>query len=127
MDTNKLESVLIDYIDGKLSEAKRFEVEDELKRNPESYRLYEQLLEVLTAISKSGEMEPDQRLRHDFEKILKKEIEDSRKMGSSSRPVFFQPVIYRAAAAIVLLISGIAIGFWINKNQQQEADLLALR
>ena len=97
MEINKFESLLIDYIDGKLSETERQEVEYELAQNPESFKLYEQLQEVLSAISKSGEIEPGEKLRLDFEKVLKIEMEASRKLRSSNRQVFFQPVIFPPA------------------------------
>ncbi len=124
MEAEKLEGLLIDYLDGKLSETERQMVEQELARNPEVFRLYEQLQEVLRAIENSSEIEPGINLQQNFDKALKTEMQTSRRTGWQ---VFFQPVIYRAAAAVVLLASGVAIGFWINQNQQRDADLQALR
>src|SRR3981189_2302159 len=127
MEPDKLEGLLIDYIDGGLSAAERQEVELELARNPEAKRVYVQLQEVLDAIKKSDEWEPGKRLRENFEKTLRQEITASRKTGPENKQVFFQPVVFRAAAAVALLMAGIAIGFWINKNQQREEDLQALK
>ena len=47
MDNEKLEIQLIDYIDGKLTEAERKQVEQELVRNESAFKLYEQLKEVI--------------------------------------------------------------------------------
>ena len=127
MEPDKLEGLLIDYIDGKLSAAERQEVVQEMARNPEAHRLYEQLREVLDAIKKSDEWEPGKKLQENFEKTLREEIAAARKAGPGNKQVFFQPVFFRAAAAVALLMAGIAIGFWINKNQQREADLQALK
>ena len=126
MEPNKLEGLLIDYIDGKLSGAEREEVVQEMAANPESKRLYEQLREVLDAIKSADEWEPGKRLQQNFEKTLREEMAAARKAGTGKQ-VFFQPVFFRAAAAVALLMAGIAIGFWINKNQQREEDLQALR
>lgn len=127
MDAGKLEGLLIDYLDGKLSETEKHEVEQELAGNQEALKLFEQLQEVLHAIDQSPEIEPSKSFHQNFELALKGEIESSGKVPARNKQVFFRPVIYRAAAAVLLLVSGIAIGFWINKNQQQEADLQALR
>jgi hypothetical protein len=81
----------------------------------------------LRAIDKSGEWEPGKRLKENFDKALAEEIETSRRVTPGGRQVFFRPAIYRAAAAVILLISGIGIGFWIDKNQDHEDDLQALR
>ena len=40
MDNEKLEMLLIDYIDGKLTEAERQQVEQELVRSENAFRLY---------------------------------------------------------------------------------------
>jgi anti-sigma factor RsiW len=122
MEQEKLEGLLIDYIDGKLSVQECADVERELARNPEAKQLYEQLNEVLGAIRTSAEWEPGKRLQENFEKTLKAEIASGQ---GRSKQVFFQPVFFRAAAAIVLVAAGIAIGFLINRNQQREEDLQA--
>ncbi len=127
MEPDKLEGLLIDYIDGKLSTADRQQMELELAQNHEANRLYVQLREILDAISKSDEWEPGKKLRENFEKTLRAEIAAARNAGSGNKQVFFQPVFFRAAAAVALVMVGIAIGFWINKNQQREEDLLALK
>jgi len=54
MEKEKLENLLIDYIDGKLTEAERYTVDQELIANEESYRMYEQLKEVMQAMQPHG-------------------------------------------------------------------------
>ncbi len=124
MDKKKLESMLIDYIDGKLTEADKAIVEQELAQNTEANQLYEQLREVMSTMEKSEKLEPGARLRVSFDNLLREEIA---KQKSSRTISLFQPTVYRMAAGLVLVMAGIGIGYWINKNQQREDELLALK
>ena len=63
MDNEKLEMLLIDYIDGKLTDAERQQVEQELVRNEKAFRVYEQLKEVIHAIDKAKKLEPSHQLK----------------------------------------------------------------
>ena len=70
MDNEKLEMLLIDYIDGKLTECERQQVEQELVRNENAFKLYEQLKEVIHAIDKSKKLEPSHDLKKQFDEFL---------------------------------------------------------
>lgn len=124
MDKEKLESMLIDYIDGKLTEADKAIVERELAQSKEVNQLSEQLREVMSAMEKSEKLEPGARLRVSFDNLLREEIA---KQKSSKTISLFQPTVYRMAAGLVLVMAGIGIGYWVNKNQQREDELLALK
>jgi hypothetical protein len=115
MDKEKLESLLIDYIDNKLNTVDRHMIEQELVRNTEAYKLYEELREVMQAMDRSARLEPSSRLKTGFDSILKEEMAVSK----PTRTIFFQPAFYRAAAAVALLILGGSIGFWISKQNDQ--------
>ena len=123
MDKEKLEAQIIDYIDGQLNISERAELEKVLSENTEARQLYEQLSAVLQAIDQSADLEPGQRLKTSFDKLLEEESRQQR----PSKTILFQPVFYRAAAAIVLVAAGIVIGYWVNKNLQQEAQIAALQ
>ena len=71
MEKEKLESVLIDYIDGNLSESERHAVELELTKREDAYRLYEQLKEILHLADKSSPLEPSVFLQPKFNQLLK--------------------------------------------------------
>src|SRR5688572_9241740 len=107
----KLETQLIDYIDGKLSEAEMKAVEQELMNNKEAFKVYEQLKEVIQVMNKTASLEPSSKLRQNFDQMLKSEIISNKK----HKTILFQPAIYRVAAAVALLIIGGGIGFWISK------------
>jgi hypothetical protein len=126
MEKEKLEGMLIDYIDGKLGEAERKEVERELEQSEEANTLYRQLKEVMMVLDKSPEWQPAPSLKISFEKALRREIAGAQK--GSGRRIFFTPVLfYRAAAVVVLVMAGAGIGYWIHKNQQQQSELEGLR
>lgn len=123
MDKETLENKIIDYIDGKGTEQERAVVESELAHNKTSYALYEQLREVMTTMDKVKPLEPSGKLKLEFEKALQEEIAAQKK----TKTIFFSPVFYRAAAAVLLVMAGVAIGNWINNNQQQEKELAELK
>ncbi|GHM99412.1 hypothetical protein WSM22_09020 [Cytophagales bacterium WSM2-2] len=133
MEKEKLESLLIDYIDGNLNEAERAAVEKELSQNEGSAKLYHQLKEVMNLMDTAREMEPGVSVKRNFERALREEITLSDKdsnSGSSSKEgkqVFMQPWVLRAAAGIILVIVGIVIGDQLNKSHQHEKEMAELK
>ena len=123
MDKEQLESLLIDYIDGKLNEIDRAVVAHELAHNAEAQQMYKQFMEVMNAMDKSETLEPGTGLRTSFKKLLQEEI----KKQTPGKTLFFQPMIYRMAAGLVLIMAGIAIGYWINKHNQREEEIANLK
>ncbi|MEJ0054922.1 MAG: HEAT repeat domain-containing protein [Bacteroidota bacterium] len=123
MEKEKLEALLIDYIDGKLNDTDRAAIELEISQNVETRTLHQQLREVMDAMDKTENLEPAIGMRSSFDKLLHEEIVKQK----STRTIFFQPMIYRAAAAIALVMAGVGIGYWINKNQQHENEMAALK
>ncbi len=123
-DREKLEMQLIDYIDGKLSEAERREVEQELVRNEKAYNLYEQLKEVMHAMDRSTNLEPPHELKMKFDQFLMDEVASTRK---EPKIVLFRPAFYRAAAAVALLVVGVGIGFWVSKQNDQQQEISRIK
>src|SRR5437763_10766912 len=111
MEKEKLESLLIDYIDGNLNEAERAMVEKELQ-NERIEKLYSQIKEVMDLMTNSKSKVPVLSLKQNFEKALQAEI--SKSEPTRGKQAFFQPWVMRVAAAIVLVIVGIVIGDKIN-------------
>ncbi|MEO7991526.1 MAG: HEAT repeat domain-containing protein [Chryseolinea sp.] len=124
MEKEKTEDLLIDYIDGKLSEADKLLVEKELTQNEETYKLYDQLKEVMRLMDKSAKLEPSSKLKAGFDSVLKNELNAIKE----TKTIFFQPSFYRVAAAVALLIVGGGIGFLISQRQaDQQAELAEMR
>lgn len=123
MEREKLESLIIDYIDGKLKESDRASLEQQLARDQEAFALYEQFRKVMKAMDDSRVLEPRARMKASFDRMLAEEMHHR----PTGRQVFFTPAIYRAAAAILLVASGIGAGFWISNQQKQHDELVAIR
>jgi hypothetical protein len=123
MEREKIQSMLIDFIDGKLNETEMHQVEQELIKDADLYREYEQLKEVLHTMDHSQKLEPGSELKLSFEKFLQEEIKQSKK----TRIVFFQPAFYRVAAAVTILLVAGTIGYLVNEQQKREAELATLR
>ena len=122
MDIEKFEAKIIDYIDGRLGDAERAEVEQELTRNDKAFIRYEQLKEVMHAMDNAEKYEPSPELKQRFDAALHAEMDSSRPV----KTMFFQPAFYRTAAAIALLIVGGGIGFWVSRHNNQQQELQAL-
>jgi HEAT repeat protein len=124
MEKEKLESLIIDYIDGNLSEADKLLVEKELEKNQDSHKLYNQLKEVMSALNRSTKIEPSAKLTTDFNELLRKEIS----VTKETKSIFFQPSFFRVAAVVSLFIicGGLALMFY-KQHVAQQAELEAMR
>ena len=98
MEKERLETLLIDYIDGKLNDAEQQAIEQKLVSDADAFKMYEQLKEVINAIQASAKIEPSSRLKRGFEQMLREEeLELGKNKG---RVVLFQPSFYGIAATI---------------------------
>jgi hypothetical protein len=122
MEREKLESMLIDMIDGRLNDTQKQEIESLLAGDGEARLLYNQLKEVTRAIDQSGEIEATGPMKGRFMRMLDEEIQKNEK----GRQITLHPAVLRIAAAVVLVLSGVAIGYWVNKDQQREFQLAAI-
>jgi hypothetical protein len=122
MEKEKLESLLIDYIEGHVNEEQRKQAEEWIASSEDTALLYRQLKEVITVMNQVKQEEPSSSLKLKFEEALQEEIKKS-----TGKQVFFQPWLLRAAAGIGFLVVGIAIGYWINQNNQQKAEMAKLK
>lgn len=119
MNKEKLEALLIDYIDGKLGEADTELVEREMAASEEARKLHAELSEVIVAMENSAKLEPSQKLMTSFSRMLSQEIASSKE----TKTIIFTPAFYRVAAAVALLIIGGGAGFLISKYQRQQDQL----
>lgn len=119
MEKEKLEHLLIDYLDGRLDSANRDLVEQEVSRNAESKKLLDELREVTQVIEDSADYEPPTSLRSHFDKLLEEELGKPEK----GKTLFFSASFYRVAAAVALIMLSGALGFWISKHQDQQVRM----
>lgn len=122
MDKEKIESLLIDYIDGRLSDEDIRMVGQMIATDEQVAEIHRQLIQVIQSMKQAGELEPGDRLKRGFEFQLAEEMKSAKESN-----LFFSPWVYRIAAGVVLVLSGVTIGYWINKNQVQQNELEAIR
>jgi hypothetical protein len=123
MEKEKLESLIIDYIDNKLNSVDRQTIEKILTTDAEAYKLYEELKEVIYVMEKTSRLEPTTKLQNGFNEMLKREVAASRE----AKTVLFSPAFYRVAAAVALLIIAGGVGFWISKQRQHDREIAAIK
>ncbi len=123
MEREKLESLLIDYLDNKLGEEERTMIEVELQTNLEAQKLLAQLKEVLQEFKQAKQLQPTPLIQLKFEQALRQEIANEKR----SKRIFMSPIIYRAAAAIGFVVIGVGIGLWINNNNTQARELAEIK
>jgi oligoendopeptidase F len=123
MEKERLEALLIEYIDGTISAVDRKVVEQLLTSSEEAKKLYEQLQRVLTSMNYASELEPSASVKESFNQLLEREIAAEKKL----KVVFFTPSFYKVAAAVALLVVGSGIGYWVNKNLEREQELAEIK
>ncbi len=122
-DRDRLEGLLIDYIDGSCTNAERREVDELLKSEESARALYAQLTQVIRAMDTSPVPQPSHRLQERFKKMLDAESGES----AQGRKFFITPTFYRVAAAVALLVIGGGTGYWISRQQLQKDELMAMK
>lgn len=120
MDKEKLEEMIIDYIDNELDVHDRDVIERELTTNAEAYALYTQLKEMLRVMDNTAVAEPAKDLSAGFDKVLREEL-SAVKPGKTA---WFKPSFYRAAAAVTLLVVGGGIGYLINESNTRRIQAM---
>jgi HEAT repeats len=125
MEKEKMESMMIEFVDGTLSEADRRLIEQELNRNPEAVLLERQIRETIEAMKRSSDpIEPSHSMKSRFEKELQALMADERRVNIvPARRNYF----YRIAAAVAFVLTVGASFYWISKGVEQERELAKLK
>jgi hypothetical protein len=119
MEREKLESMLIDYIDGNLGEKDSLLIESELEKNPDAKTLYDQLKEVMVKMGDASQLVPSESLKNSFEHFLLQEIAQK----PEAKSVRMTPMFYRIAASIILLLVVGVTAYFIRNDLQNEARI----
>lgn len=123
MERDTLESLLIEYIDGNLEENDRAIIVRELEVNPETQKLHAQLVELKRATTQSTVLMPSAALKNSFDQLVAREVI----LQPTARSITWNVVVYRVAAAIlVLLVVGFG-GYAIYKDGQYQQQLAILK
>ena len=125
MEKEKLESLMIEYIDGTIDQADREQIEREIRNNPDAAILFQQTQKVLQAINQSSLLEPTTFLKENFEKELQSLIAgEKREIKIIS---IKQSYLYRIAAGLALVLASGALFYWVNKGIEQDRELTRLK
>lgn len=123
MDEKKMNELMIDYIDGKLTGELKGFVEKYIEKSEVNRREYESLKATVELLDKDRQLEPDSSLRLNFLDELEKmeEAEKSAKVISIS-----YGRVAQIAAAVAILVVGALGGFWLSNQNNKDEQMLAL-
>ena len=130
MDKSDLSTKLIDYIDGKLDEGEKVELERKIKDTPEVAKEYNRLQEVMGIMQRRIVQQPDKSLETGFLSMLEDEIielentlEDLEKSVREEKIKVYGIRLsgpLGIAASILLVLVGALIGMFVIKSGQDE-------
>lgn len=124
MEHEILESLLIDYLDGRLDAAEIAKVEKLLKEDSRALKLLNQLKELMTQMDFVTEISPTSEAKLKFLKALENEVQLETK---SAKQVFFSPYILKIAAGFIIFMAIAGIGYWLNKTNEQQNQIARLQ
>ena len=111
--------LLIEYLEGTLSDQKTREIKKWLKDSADARTRVEQLMQLLGSMENSLEYSPDERIDWEFKSKLEEEIDQKKD--------FFKQNWMRIAAAVALLIVGFAMGTVLPNSGGNGVRLIALQ
>lgn len=141
MKCEEFEAVMVDYLDNKLEEERKREIEKHLESCEKCLDELKDVQQVLKLISRDTIEKPDDSMRINFYHMLHSELNknEARKISSShnSPDRWYNRSIYRYAAGIALLLGGTFLGIIIyslivnssqgNKLTQLQSEVTALK
>jgi hypothetical protein len=123
MNNEEWKRMLINYLDGESTADEKKIVEERLREDKESQRLLEQLKELNHRMGSSKPWQPSQALHESFHAALQQEISQQ----VPAKQLFMSPWLYRAAAAVALLVVASVSVWWYQQQLGKEAELAALK
>lgn len=116
-DKEKMLSLMIDHIDGKLTGELSKYVENHINKSEEARKEYEQLKEVMQLMLNEEELEPGSQNRQQFLNLL--ETEKGDQLHKKNKIVALQSRwgnVYKIAAAVSLIVLGFLFGKLISRD-----------
>ena len=133
MKCEEVQSVMIEYLDNRLDEHLRLEIEKHLETCELCLDELKDTQQVLNLMSKEKMVKPDESLRINFYHMIHNEIKkiETTRAESIQKPSipWYQRIEYRIAAGFAILIAGTFLGILINsqmKNSQTADELKKL-
>ena len=120
MEKEKMESLILDYIDGNLDgELKQF-VETQIDKNPDYSRFYHENRDLIALLDSDTDEEPPSRIADNFHQVLEEQIVETKVVPMSSST----PAWMKIAAAVSLLVVGFLSGKVLFSPDQDEMQAL---
>lgn len=127
MSCNDIQLFLIDYLDEQLDDKTRKQVEEHLHTCPECSKELKQLMLLQDNIDTQEMVAPPATLRMGFMHTLEEEVGKlkqqqqtaTKKPGAKVISLTVGGIAWRAAAAVIILFVGIAIGYKVRFDGQQ--------
>lgn len=122
-EQDRIREKLIDYIDGRLPDSEKAELDLWLDKNPAGREEYEQLKSLLKRLEEDVPEVPSGKLIRRYEDWLDGNLAQAR---PESKPLFF-PTWLKIAASLVLLILAGGGGYLIQSTLDQKAEVARLQ
>jgi len=124
-DQEKMRSLMIDHIDGKLTDELSKYVEGHIDKNEDARKEYDQLREVMMLVDQEEELETRPEWKNEFLEMLESEKQIAlEKKGEVITMTFDKGFVFKVAAAMALLVIGFATARLIEQDQ---SEITALR
>ena len=136
MQCYEAESLLIDYLDAQLHPGDRTPLEQHLQSCPQCRQTLEEYRALFAAIQSDKAEKPGPGLREKFENMLQSELNIEttthivgidKKKETAAVPMKFPSLLYRIAASIILIASGVFIGTEITGNTGEKTEVASLK
>jgi len=136
MQCYEAESLLIDYLDAQLHPGDRTPLEQHLQSCPQCRQTLEEYRALFAAIQSDKAEKPGPGLREKFENMLQSELNiettarivgTEKKKETAAVPMKLPSLLYRIAASIILIASGVFIGTAITGNTGEKTEVASLK
>ncbi len=134
MECYEAESLLIDYLDAQLHPGDKRPLEEHLQQCPHCRQVLEEYRELFAAIQSDKAEKPGPGLHEKFENMLQSEmnIDNNARIvemekQKSTRVIKMPSLLWKIAASIILIASGVFIGSMFNNNKAGNTEMAELK
>ena len=126
MNRERIEDLLMDYVEGQLSGERKAFVEGKIKEDAAVKSMYHEYLLLYQMMGDSPEEVPEDRLNHDFQQMLAREKQLNEEkiipLKSLTKTMWF-----KVAASVALVTIGFLLGrFWVE-DSGRDREIVALQ
>lgn len=135
MQCYEVESLLIDYLDAQMHPGDKKLIEQHLQHCPRCVEILEEYRMLFAAINNDKAVKPGPVVREKFENMLRSEIDiditaklvDMDKKKPAPRVAKMPSIVWKIAASIILIASGVFTGAVLTSHSSSNADVADLK